>query len=61
LADPTRTTGANRFPPQIAKRTQLSLCVVAIGTATFSNADANPEGIAENLIIPLLSQWFYRI
>jgi len=53
LADPTRTTSANRFPPQTANRTQRSLCVVAIGTATFSNADANRKAIAMNLIIAL--------
>jgi hypothetical protein len=42
-------TSANRFPPQLANRTQLSLVMIAIGTPLFSNADANLENITRNL------------
>jgi hypothetical protein len=58
LTWPTRTTSANRFLPQLANRTQLSLCVVAFGTATFSNADAKPENIKRRPGYLLLLQRF---
>jgi glutaminase len=50
LTEPTRTTSANRFLPQLADRTQLSLCLVAIGVSTFSNGDANRKFALPNLM-----------
>jgi len=58
LAGPTRTTSANRFPPLPTDGTQLSLCVIAIGTPAFSNGDANPANIANNRKIAFVFNGF---